>query len=90
MVAGSEGALFNNSLGRTAESYVGGATVLRRARGGDSAWNEGCLAGNGGAGGRRVFASAYWLPEDVRAGISVDTLRGGGGKSGFKGVFSGR
>ena len=85
-MAGKEGALSSNALGRTYElSESADETTLdvdRRGKGGVSgAENDPSREGNGGGGGCFVFASAYAFPDGVFGGGGIsccESLRGGG------------
>ena len=93
-MAGNEGALSSNALGRTNElSESADETTLevdRRGNGGvTGAENDPSREGNGGGGGRFVFASAYTCEDGVFGGGGISgcaSLPGGGTKSRFTGV----
>lgn len=89
-MAGKEGVRLSNSLGRSEEVSVSNEAALeveRRGRGGVVDVEDApSLEGNGGGGGRRLFASTYWLADGVRGGGSIsccESFRGGGSTSCF-------
>ena len=93
-MAGNEGGLSSNALGRIYElSESADETTLdvdRRGNGGvTGAENDPSREGNGGGGGRFVFASAYTFADGVFGGGGISccaSLRGGGTKSRFTGA----
>ena len=90
-MAGNEGALSSNTLGRINElSESADETTLevdRRGNGGvTGAENDPSREGNGGGGGLFVFASAYTVADGVFGGGGIsccESLGGGGTKSRF-------